>query len=118
MIEGYSIDVDAGLLRSKDRGVPAQRRVFSSMPQTVKCKFTLTIREWGYWQEWFRRDGLSWFWIDLPSMYAGLNARRTFPHLVRLMSPITIDAKSSTHFVASVVLDMAPSNYKQFLAST
>jgi hypothetical protein len=115
MIEGYSIDVDAGLIRSKDRGLPAQRRVFTTIPQTVKCKFTLSLREWGYWQEFITKEAPGWFWLDLPSMYAGLKAQRTFPHLVRLISQVTIDAKSSTHVAVSVTFEMSPSTFKQYL---
>lgn len=118
MIEGYSIDVDAGLVRSKERGLPAQRRTFTTMPQTVKCKFSLSLHDWGYWQEWVRRDGLGWFYIDIPSMYSGYRSARVFPHLVRFTAPFTIDTKSSTHVTASCVLEMSPTNFLQFLDLT
>lgn len=115
MIEGYSIDVDAGLIRSKERGLPTQRRVYQTMPQSVKCKFTLSFRQWGHFQSFLANEATDWFWIDLPSMYAGLKSKRTFPHLVRLVSQIAIDTKSATHITASVTLEMAPSNFKQYL---
>jgi hypothetical protein len=115
MIEGYSMDVDAGLLRTSERGLPNQRRVFSTMPHSVKCKFTLSLKQWGFWQEWITRTPTSWFTIDLPSMYAGLHAQKTYPHLVRLASTVVISAQSSTHVSLSVTLEMAPSNFKQYL---
>jgi len=115
LIESYTIDVDAGVIRSKERGLPAQRRTFVTMPHTVKCKFALSLREWGYWQEFMTKQATGWFYIDLPSMYAGLKAQATFPHLVRLNSTITIDAKTATHVFASVTLEVAPSTFKQYL---
>ena len=125
MIEGYQIDVDMGVIRSKDRGLPAQRRTFSTMPHSIKCKFSLSIKEWGYWQEWITKDGRGWFTIDLPSMYSFLNGprttahlARTTPHLVRLMSTIVIDTKTATHITASITLEVAPSMFKQQLAAT
>jgi hypothetical protein len=118
MIEGYTLDVDAGLIRSKERGLPAQRRVFSTMPHSVKCKFALSLREWGLWQEWIKREGLGWFYLDLATMYAGQQAARVIPHLVRLMAPITIDSKSATHITASCTFEISPSMFKQYLAAT
>lgn len=118
MIEGYQIDVDSGLLRSKDRGKPAQRRAFSSMPHSVKCKFALSLKEWGYWQEWITKDAKGWFNINLPSMYAGRVGANTYPHLVRIVSSITIDSKTVTHVVASVTLEIAPSMFKSYLEFT
>ncbi len=115
MIEGYTIDVDAGLLRSKERGFPEQRRTFTTMPHTVKCKFSLSLKEWGYWQEFMTREATGWFWLDLPSMYSGLKNSRTVAHLVRLMEPVTIDTRSATHVTASVTLEIAPSTFKQYL---
>lgn len=115
MIESYSIDVDTGVLRSKERGFPQQRRPFTTMPHTVKCKFSLSLKEWGYWQEFLTREAPGWFWIDLPSMYSGLQNARTVPHLVRLMDVVTIDTRSSTHITASVTLEVAPSTFKKYL---
>ena len=115
MIEGYSIDVDMGVLRSKERGFPQQRRNFTTMPHVIKCKFSLSLKQWGYWQEFFSREALGWFWLDLPSMYAGLKNVRTVPHLVRLTDVVTIDTRSSTHITASVTLELAPSTIKKYL---
>lgn len=117
MIEGYTIDIDAGVIRSKDRGKPAQRRVFKTMPHVIKCKFALSFKQWGYWQEWLTREGTGWFSIDLPTMYAGLNASKLFPHIVRLSSTITIDAKTSTHVIASMTLELSPTAFKQYEAA-
>ena len=118
LIDGYQIDVDMGAIRSKDRGKPAQRRVFSTMPHSVKCKFSLSIKEWGYWQEWITKEAKGWFTINLPSMYSFLDRARTTPHLVRLMSTISIDTKTATHVTVSVTLEVAPSMFKQQLAAT
>jgi hypothetical protein len=107
-----------GVIRSKDRGKPAQRRTFSTMPHSVKCKFSLSIKEWGYWQEWITKEAKGWFTINLPSMYSFLDRARTTPHLVRLMSTISIDTKTATHVTVSVTLEVAPSMFKQQLAAT
>jgi hypothetical protein len=118
LIDGYQIDVDMGAIRSKDRGKPAQRRVFSTMPHSVKCKFSLSLKEWGYWQEWITKEAKGWFTINLPSMYSFLDRARTTPHLVRTMSTISIDTKTATHVTVSVTLEVAPSMFKQQLAAT
>jgi hypothetical protein len=112
LIEGFSIDVDAGLIRSKEGGMPHQRRVVETMPHSFKCRFVLSIRDWAYWQEWMQNDGRQWFLIELPSMYAGLNNDVTWPHLVRIMSPITIDARTHEYITASVTFELAPSMFK------
>lgn len=118
MIEGYQIDVDSGVIRSKEPGRPAQRRVFTTMPHSIKCKFSLSLKEWGYWQEWMTKEAKSWFTIDLPSMYSAYTRTRTSPHLVRLMSTITIDTRNTTHVNASVTLEVAPSMLIKYLAAT
>jgi hypothetical protein len=118
MVDGYQIDIDSGIIRSKDRGLPTQRRVFKTMPHSVKCKFTLSIKEWGYWQEWITKDAKGWFYINLPSMYAGLHGQRTYRHLVRLTSTVTIDTKTINYVTASVTLEVAPSMFKEYLVST
>lgn len=113
LIDGYAIDVDAGVLRSSEGGFPAQRRVFKTMPHSFKCRFYLSIKFWGYWQEWMQTDGRQWFSIDLPSMYSGLVGEISIPHLVRLMSTITIEAKTNDYVVASATFELAPSMFKQ-----
>jgi hypothetical protein len=118
MVEGYQIDIDAGVLRSKERGKPFQRRAFTTMPHSIKCKFSLSLKEWGYWQEWITKDAKSWFYIDLPSMYSGLHRQRTYRHLVRLMSTVTIDTRTLTHVTASITLEVAPSMFKEYLVYT
>jgi hypothetical protein len=113
LIDGFTIDVDSGLIRSKEGGLPAQRRVAPTMPHSFKCRFFLSIKFWGDWQEWMQNDGHQWFIIDLPSVYAGIAKEVTVPHLVRLMSPITIDARTYEHVIASATLELAPSMFKQ-----
>jgi len=45
-------------------------------------------------------------------MYAGLQQDVTCPHLVRIMSPITIDARTNEYITASVTFELAPSMFK------
>lgn len=118
LINGYSLTVASGVIRSDMDTQQAQRRVFNTMPHAYTLSFIMTLAQWGEWQQWADTYGYRWFEMNLPSFYAGQDNLRIAPVIIRFTSGISA-ANLSTDIVQLLVsAEMAPSMYAQYLEAT
>lgn len=118
LINGYSLTVASGVIRSEIDTAQAQRRVFSTMPHTYTLTFIMTVAQLGAWQQWADTYGYRWFEISLPSFYAGNDNLRISPVIIRLTSGISASNLSQDVVQIAVSAEMAPSMFAHYLGET
>lgn len=115
LLNGFSIFVASGAIRSDINGNQSQRRVFKSMPHVFSLSFAMSITQWGAWQNWVSANAYNWFEMNLPSMYAGREGKLLKATLIRFTSPVSVSSATDKHVQVSVTAEMAPSAYAKFL---
>lgn len=117
LLDGYSVTVLMGVIKSEMAGHQAQRRVFATMPHRFTMAFMLSLTEWAAWQTWISTYGARWFEIDLATHYAGRDGSSVAAVLVRMVSGVVASPVSETHIRASLEAEIAPSMIKHHLDS-
>lgn len=115
IIESFSANVAMGVIRADSAVHQAQRRVFTTMPQTFSMLFILDVEQWATWQQWAGAYGYRWFQMSLPTLYSGADAQRLVPTIIRFTSPFSVTALAQTKFQVSVNAETSPSMIAQYL---
>lgn len=115
IIEAFSANVGMGVIRSESSIHQAQRRVFTTMPQTFSMVFILDVEQWAEWQQWAGAYGYRWFEMKLPTLYAGADGQRLAPTIIRFVSSFSAVSLSQTQFQINVTAETAPSMIAQYL---
>ena len=118
LINGYSLTVGSGVIRSDMDTQQAQRRVFTTMPHAFTLSFIMSLAQWGEWQQWADSYGYRWFQMNLPSFYAGKDNLRIAPAIIRFTSGISAANLSQDTVQILVSAEMAPSMFAQYLEAT
>lgn len=109
LLDGFTITVAMGVIRSDQKMHQSQRRVFNTMPHVFTLAFAMSLKQWAAWQQWVTDYGYSWFEMALPNFYAGEIGKVTIPTLIRFISPITAENISQSHVRLTVTAEIAPS---------
>lgn len=117
-LAGFSITAKSGVIRDSDEMSRVQRRVFDTMPQTMKLSFFIRPAQRIEWFNWVKLNAYSWFYINLPTMYAGIINAKTSPVLIRFTSNIEMQSVSLLAIQATVDAEMAPSMVAKVLEAT
>lgn len=113
-VEGFSVTVAAGLIKTEMPSHQAQRRVFNTMPHKFSLTFVMSVETWAVWYNWASDNGYRWFDLYLPTMYAGREFRDIAPITVRFISDLAAANISQTHVQVTVTAESAPSaNYRK-----
>jgi hypothetical protein len=115
LLQGFSMSVASGVIRSDMDTHQAQRRVFSTMPHVFSMSFILSVSEWGTWARWVEEYGFRWFEIELPTMYAGRLDVEKSPVLLRLTAVGAAAPVSGQHVQITVTAEIAPSMISAYL---
>lgn len=87
----YSIDTDAGLLRSPfEKGYINQRRAYTSTPMVFSLRFVMDLEDLNLWQNWWNENAYIWFSMPMASVYNG--SAKCLSHPVRCISDLAINA--------------------------
>ena len=108
-IEGFSISVASGVIRSSEPSSQVQRRVFKTMPHSFTLRFVISTVRWFSWQQWVTKNGYKWFTMNLPSMYAGKSDSCASPLFIRFTSDVQANAITNEYFEVMVTAETAPS---------
>lgn len=115
LLQGFSMVVASGVIRSDMETHQQQRRVFSTMPHVFSMSFVMSIVEWEAWARWVDEYGFRWFQIDLPTMYAGRDDLDKKATLVRLTSIGAAAPVSGQHVQIAVTAEIAPSAIAEYI---
>jgi len=111
-IDGYSIEVDMGVVRTPmGSGLARQRRMYRNMPETYSWTFALEAKNFFAWQEWAKKKAFTWFQIDIftpESSRKGTDSACT-PHIARFISEIKVEPLGGDRYLRiSVQAELAP----------
>lgn len=109
LLQGFSMSVASGVIRSDMDTHQAQRRVFNTMPHVFSMSFIMSIVEWEAWARWVDEYGFRWFEIELPTMYAGRDDLEKAPVLLRMTAIGAAVPVSGQHVQIAVTAEIAPS---------
>jgi len=109
LLQGFSMSVASGVIRSDMDTHQAQRRVFNTMPHVFSMSFIMSIVEWEAWARWVDEYGFRWFEIELPTMYAGRDDLDKKATLIRMTSIGAASPVSGQHVQIAVTAEIAPS---------
>lgn len=115
VVGGVEASVNMGVIRSDMTARQAQRRVHTAMPHRFTLTFVITSLKWGPWYNWMKANGYRWFYISLPSLYAGLAGTNTSAVLVRLTSGIEARSVTGSDVTVTVSAESAPSMIGAYL---
>lgn len=115
LLDGFSIQVQSGVIRSGNMGPTSQRRLHNTMPHTFNLSFSMTLAQWANWQAWVEANAYSWFELRIPSMYSGRTYDVVGATLLRFISPVTIDQMTADDVRATVTAEIAPSMISQYI---
>jgi hypothetical protein len=89
----YGLSVDMGILRNAmDAGNTRQRRKYKNMPTAIKLEFAMTWKQLRAWQNWTNEYAYTWFEMEAISMYSRDGGKDCYPHILRFISDLTIQA--------------------------
>lgn len=108
-LDGFAMVAGAGIVRDDNPMSREQRRVFNTMPHTMSLVFNMGADQRIGWINWVKTYGYRWFYIQLPTMYAGLLNTKTSMVLIRFTSDVQFKSVSLLNVQATVSAEMAPS---------
>ena len=117
LLQGFSMMVASGVIRSDMDTHQQQRRVFSNMPHVFSMSFIMSIVEWEAWARWVDDYGFRWFQIELPTMYAGRDDLDKKATLIRMTSIGAAAPVSGQHVQIAVTAEIAPSAIAEYIES-
>jgi hypothetical protein len=107
-IEGYGIEIDAGLIRTPmESGASRQRRRYKTIPTTFTLSFVVERKDLKAWVGWANTSAYSWFNMDLTSHKISGTACAV-PHSVRFTSNLEMAPITEKYFRINVTAEMAP----------
>lgn len=109
LLQGFSMSVASGVIRSDMDAHQAQRRVFNTMPHVFSMSFILSLEQWDAWARWVAEYGFRWFEIELPTMYAGRLDAEKSATLIRLTAIGAAAPVDGLHVQIAVTAEIAPS---------
>ena len=115
LIAGFSASIAMGVIRAQGPTDQAQRRVHTTMPHTFSLTFIMSVAQWGLWNQWVMANGYNWFFMSLPTFYAGLSSGTLSPVLIRFTSGIMANNVSGSDVQVTVTAESAPSMIAQYL---
>jgi hypothetical protein len=115
LLQGFSMSVASGVIRSDMDTHQAQRRVFSTMPHVFSMSFILSLVEWDAWARWVAEYGFRWFEIEIPTMYAGRETLDKKATLIRLTAVGAAAPVSGQHVQIAVTAEIAPSAIADYI---
>lgn len=110
MIDGYTISVDMGVVRTNmETGRSKQRRRYRDMPSIFTLEFAITLAQLGSWQTWVNAYAYQYFTMDMVS-YTTSNkvGANCSPHTVRFISDLSLTPINANAFRVSVMAEVAP----------
>lgn len=114
-LAGFNLTAGGGVIRDDNPMSKVQRRVFNTMPHTLSLVFFIPAGQRVDWYNWVKTYGYRWFYIALPTMYAGLVGTKTSPVLIRFTSSVEMQSMSMLMLQATVSAEMAPSMISKVL---
>ena len=114
LIEGFRIDVDAGVQRSIiDTGYYRQSNEYYWQPETYSVDFVVPAQDFGDWQDWMNEFSGQWFRIDMMSHMSSKDGRTEHfctPHIVRLIDDLMVTPfmGQQQQIKVSTKLELAP----------
>lgn len=103
LIEGYAIQIDAGLLRTNfQSGNTRQRRAYSNLPHYITMSFAIKINLFDEWLQWINDNAFEWCLFPAVTWANGTLDEIPKDHVLRLIADIEISAITNEYFRVTV----------------